>query len=440
MKRLYRLLLLFAVLGTIVSGCEQDIADADYPEQTVYLPLSRGGIYTVNDTTAPGNPFGRYLLDVENSQLLIPIGIYRSGIDCSGAVTVDLEANNDTVQALIDGGGFVQSGKTPEIMPVEAYSFPASVTIEPGKDYAVFNLAIELPFIQANLSKRYALAIRIAGSSKQVSEQYNTAVIDFDARFVGAAPRFSYKATKEDPKVIAFTNLTTYGLSYEWDFGNGQKSTAKSPEAQTYPGYGTYSVSLKSVGIDGKENLYMQNVIIWNVITDNYIKNPGDPFKRANVVTSGRTDVIADWDCTPNVLSTVSGGKNIGGWMGDANGVMDFYANASTAPNGLTNAKIYQSFELEAGHYQFGFVQYAITGVNNCYAVVYSGTGLPDIENIDADTNVLGKFNWDETASLGDEKQSIEFDLDSKQTVTTGFVVTNEVRARLKIKSVSLAK
>jgi hypothetical protein len=429
------------VLGLTVSCNDHDIVDANYPEPEVYLPLARSGIYVVNDTTKSDNPISRYIIDVENNKLLIPIGIYRSGVNNKGNVTVELGTDGDTIRKLIsEGDVFDPKFNDPEILSEENYFLPASVTIKDGNDYAMFNLEIDLPFIQNNLGKRYALAVAITASSNAVSEKYNTAIIDFNTRFVGAIPKFSCRATKEDPKSVVFTNLTTYALSYEWDFGNGQKSTESNPTPQTYPTVGTYQVSLTAKGIDGKQNKYTQNLVIWDVITNNYIKNPGDPFRRAGVITTGRTDVIADWSYTSNVLSTVSGGVDIGGWQGDGSGVMDFYANASTRPDGLQNAKIYQSFELEAGYYQFGFTQYSITGVSNCFAVVSLGTELPDIENINSDARVLGKFNWTETDNLGDDKQGVEFQLDSKQIITVGFVITNEVRGRLKIRSVSLAK
>lgn len=430
------------ILGILFSCEDRGIVDTNYPEQGVFMPMSRLGIYEVNDTTGSVNPFARYVIDSVNHKLLIPIGVYRSGVDCNGKVTVDLGVYNDTIQNLIDNKVFrMKTGdQTPAILPVGSYSLPSQVDVKDGADYALFNLEIDLPFIQANLGKRYALAIKITGSSKVISKTYNTAIIDFDSRFTGAMTKFSFKANKSDSKLIEFTNLTTYGLSYKWDFGNGNKSTEKNPPPQAYSDYGTYKVSLTSTGIDGKQNTYTQNVVIWNVITSSYIMNAGDPFKRAGVVTSGRTDVIANWSYTPNILSTVSGGKNIGGWQGDNGGVMDFFANSSTTPNGLVNAKIYQTFELEAGYYQFGFIQYSLTGVNNCFAVVSLGTGLPDIVNINSDTNVLGKFNWNEASNLGDQKQGVEFRLDSKQTITVGFVVSNTVNGRVKIKGVSLAK
>ncbi|MDR1369207.1 MAG: DUF5013 domain-containing protein [Dysgonamonadaceae bacterium] len=435
------LLLGMAFSGIMISCEERGIVDVNYPEQEVYMPISRMGIYEVNDTTEWENPLARYIMDPANSKFLIPLGIYRSGVNCKGNVTIGLGTYNDTIADLIDLEAFnlETNPMLPEILPEESYQIPSVVEIKDGNDYAIFNLEIDLPFIQANLGKRYALSIKINESSKRVSDNYNTVIVDFDTRFTGARPLFNFKATKEDAKIFTFTNLSTYGLSYEWNFGDDQKSTDANPDVHVYDDFGTYTVSLTSTGIDGKPNVYIRDVVVWDVITNDYIKNPGNPFRRAGVVSTGRVDMVEGWDYTSNVLTTVTGGRNIGGWQGDANGVMDFYANPTTAPNGLKNAKIYQTFELEAGHYQFGFVQYSLIGENDCFAVVASGTGLPDIENMNSDADVLGKFNWN-SDEIGDEKQEIEFTLNTKQTITVGFVITNQVRGRVKIREVSLAK
>ncbi len=54
---------------------------------------------------------------------------------------------------------------------------------------------------------------------------------------------FSATPNEADYLTISFTNLSTSATDYAWDFGDGNTSTAKNP-TNTYPGAGTYTISL----------------------------------------------------------------------------------------------------------------------------------------------------------------------------------------------------
>lgn len=55
---------------------------------------------------------------------------------------------------------------------------------------------------------------------------------------------FSY--TTSQPCYVHFTNNSSNATSYEWDFGDGNKSTEKSP-THKYAGKGVYEVTLKAI-------------------------------------------------------------------------------------------------------------------------------------------------------------------------------------------------
>ena len=111
---------------------------------------------------------------------------------------------------------------------------------------------------------------------------------------------------------------------------------------------------------------------------------------------------------------------------------MDFYSSSAD----LTNAKIYQSLQLPQGAYKIAFTPYKFTGTNTCYLVVYKGSELPDINNIENNPDVLGSYLWNE--DVGEIEQGVEFSLDSNQNVTIGFIVSNQAKSRLQISSVNL--
>ncbi|MCE4566625.1 PKD domain-containing protein [Maribellus sp. CM-23] len=49
---------------------------------------------------------------------------------------------------------------------------------------------------------------------------------------------------------VSFTNSTTYGVSYSWDFGDGETSTEENP-VHVYAETGEYTVSLTATGLEG---------------------------------------------------------------------------------------------------------------------------------------------------------------------------------------------
>ncbi|MGM0582492.1 MAG: PKD domain-containing protein [Bacteroidota bacterium] len=68
---------------------------------------------------------------------------------------------------------------------------------------------------------------------------------------------------------IQFSNLSTGGniTDYQWDFGNGETSTAENPQ-MTYNNPGTYDVSLTVSNSSGCENTATQNIQIFETIVD----------------------------------------------------------------------------------------------------------------------------------------------------------------------------
>lgn len=53
------------------------------------------------------------------------------------------------------------------------------------------------------------------------------------------------------PSVVNFVNTSPAGVSYSWNFGNGQTSSLQTPPAQTYPINGSYPVSLTMTTAQG---------------------------------------------------------------------------------------------------------------------------------------------------------------------------------------------
>ena len=69
-----------------------------------------------------------------------------------------------------------------------------------------------------------------------------------------------------DGKTVTFTNTSTDGDTYAWDFGDGQTSTSESP-SNTYAANGSYIVTLTATNASGS-NVYEAVIEIINITID----------------------------------------------------------------------------------------------------------------------------------------------------------------------------
>ena len=446
MKRLYKInfvqLLLLTFLVVFATSCEYDeIRDADYPAQKIYLPSAIDDIYLINDTNTAVGTY-RYELDLENNKVLIPIGVYRSGINNNGNITVDIAINNYKVNKLISSGDVVDAnGHNLELIPESAYTLPTSVSISGGQELAIMTLAIDLDYIAGQSNKRLAVAISITSNQVEVDEEKSLAVLELNTRFIVPVAKFSYAVDKNNDKKFTFTNLSTYSTSYSWDFGDGATSTSDSTVVHQFSDFSTYNVKLTVKGITGKPVSYNVPIRVWENITSTYIKNPGNPFLRSDN-RSQLVGNLADWTTTDN-LKTLTGGVLYGGFLREHkvndivhNGVMDFYGRGA-----LVNGKIYQTTTLPAGSYRMTFNMLDFTGKNDCYFAIAQGNVMPDATEMEG-AAILVKQHFD---SLLANEQELFFTLSSAETITLGFVINTEVPAanqynEVFIKSVGLYK
>ncbi len=432
--------LVVCIMALVVCSCEyQDIADADYPGQSIYLPVAYNGIYALNDTTPTGAKVFRYELDIPNNKFIVPLSVYRSGTNNDGTVHVDITVNNDTINTLIASGEMIDNeGRNFQLIPEDKYTIDPSVTIGNGEEWKGFQLKIDLQYISTQADKRLALAVVVASSEIPASPTLGTVIIVIDTRFLVPTPHFNYSISKSNDKTILFDNQSSYALTYLWNFGDGTTSTKKNPDPHAYADYTTYPISLTVTGITGIPETYETNIRIWENVSTLYLKNPGNPnpFTRSDTRTS-RTGNLADWITTDN-LKALSGGQLYGGFYNDATlgTVMDLYSR-----NPIINGKIYQTTRLPQGTYRITFDPVKFEGTNNCYFVLCYGATMPDIEQIAGNSNILIGFNWTEPIEL----QEFEVNIPAEQDVTIGFVVSTPAPAtgrinEIFIKSVGLYK
>ena len=229
----------------------QEIADAPYAEQRIYMPAavegnSNGGIYIINRVAVPGQVY-RYTADVAAKKLNIVLAVYRSGADTKGAIAVNVDVNTDTASKLLAAGRFPPGT---EVLNIGKYNIPSLVTIGDGKGYEPFTFSIDLEFLLANLTKKFATGIRVASEERKAG-QYGTTILLIDPAFLIPTASFTSSVSA---RTVSFSNTSLNGVTYTWDYGDGTPVSVERAVPHTYTAPGTYTVKLTTFGALGDLN------------------------------------------------------------------------------------------------------------------------------------------------------------------------------------------
>lgn len=251
------LLLLFVMVLTFIA-CEPEtpIRDADYPDQVIYLPAAVGGRFEINDIARrigdppfPGNPF-RYVVDMANREFIVPLGVYRAGIDNIGGFTVNIEVNTDIINDIIAAGDTIIT-----LLPSGQYTMVNSVNMPDGEELAKFDLVIDLDFLRNNYPTAvYALGVSISSPDRETNPDLSTAIVVIHTKIMKPTADFTYSPDGTDPNTIDFLNNSAMATSYSWDFGDGSEASDEEDPTHTYATSGTYAVILTAIGITGDED------------------------------------------------------------------------------------------------------------------------------------------------------------------------------------------
>ena len=259
-------ILLVALVAT--TSCEyKEIADADFPEGLIYLPIAvlEDNVYTIN--TLPTNPTAtepentyRFRLNMNDNEFIIPLSVYRSGLNNGASFTINITTDRDTIEALMISG---ELNSDVVILPEGKYTLAPSVQIKSGKDHVPFTLTVDLDYLIAGAAskKEYALAVNISSTAIESNPKLNTVVILISSEILLSSSNFTYEASKDNPKQITFTDASLYAMSYSWDFGDNETSTEMSP-VHIFENQGTYVVKLKTTGATGLVSEKTETIVI----------------------------------------------------------------------------------------------------------------------------------------------------------------------------------
>ena len=166
-------------------------------------------------------------------------------------------------------------------------------------------------------------------------------------------------------------------------------------------------------------------------ITSLYLKNYQRPFAGRDKNGDNKWGILVDWDYTPNILNQ-SNGK--GGWSDDWGNLSIHLESKDWGGDGITNGKVYQSFELPAGNYLLECDLEGGSNGMNGYLTASKGTVLPDIDVLKESS--LGYNQYGDSNMGGIHK--FEFTLPEASTVSVGWVVSFGSSTWMKVKYIKL--
>jgi PKD repeat protein len=108
----------------------------------------------------------------------------------------------------------------------------------------------------------YTVILTVQASNGQADAEVKTNYI-----VVNPTPASSFTASTNGctlPVGVTFNNTSTGGVSYSWNFGNSQTSTAQNPPAQNYSTAGTYNVTLITTNSFGCKDTLIQPIVVSN--------------------------------------------------------------------------------------------------------------------------------------------------------------------------------
>ncbi len=241
-------------------------------------------------------------------------------------------------------------------------------------------------------------------------------------------PQASFTAVQTGNSV-AFTNTSLFGVTYNWDFGDGTTSSATSP-SHTYANDGIFNVSVKASNSAGDNtsgtkfyvvntaNLTLTDAVLqglpWRVQADNNSVFVGPGFGKNDYFAVPKTDLIAggSWACMTNDEFKFSTGGVFGyDTKGDVrnDGYMDGFANGCITDAQLaTVVNDGKRFKTEAAH---SYVLDPAAGANRATITVTNGGANNAVAFLGFYKPYNGGENSDKTKAANGGKTSSKYEV-----------------------------
>lgn len=191
---------LFVLMSSFAAlqSCRKADADIAYGSSKIYMPqaiLKSGGVD--NNFPVPSGVDSstlNYVVDKANDKVNVLLGASLSG-PASGAYSVDISVNNDTVQQLIANGTF--NPATYMVMPASVYTLPTKLDVAAGKRSASFSLSMSIEQLKLPIyaGKFLVAAVKISNPSQyELNNALSTTVVILDVNKLVIGPSVNVTA------------------------------------------------------------------------------------------------------------------------------------------------------------------------------------------------------------------------------------------------------
>jgi len=219
------LFLLSLITVATLYSCKKDDSKIPYGISMIYMPqaiINSGGV----DNTYPV-PMGsdsstyNYYLDEKSSRLNVILGAMLSG-PATGAYSVDIQVNNDTIQQLFDTK--VLDTALYQLMPAAMYTIPAKLDVLQGERSGTFDLGIDIGQLKSDTyaGKYLVLAVKLANPTQytlNTSISTTIVVVDVNSLVIGPAVDVTtqYILNPGNPFIASAMNGSRWGSLKDWN-------------------------------------------------------------------------------------------------------------------------------------------------------------------------------------------------------------------------------
>jgi len=259
----------FVLLTGVYLSCKKDDSKLDYGYSKIYMPqaiFKSGGVnnnYPVPSGTDSSTY--NYEVDTKANRLNVILGASLSGPG-TGAFSVDVKADNDTIQKLFTTK--VLDTALYKLMPAAMYTLPTNLTVDANVKSATFFLSIDIGQLKLDqyAGKYLVLAVKLANPSKyelNASLSSTIVIIDVNALVIGPSVNVTskYIANAGSPFVASGMNGSRWGTLKSWSVNAAVLS---------HGGYGGYSYDGDGATMDlesGWGSPAILNGKIWQTVT-----------------------------------------------------------------------------------------------------------------------------------------------------------------------------
>jgi hypothetical protein len=136
---------------------------------------------------------------LSTNEVVLPVSVTLGGV-AGGAFTVNVSANPDTAQALIDDGTVAGSVLLKE---GDDYTFPSTLTFPANTNTARFNLVVKTDALKRNEQNKPVLALSLSSPTKHLLDGARSTVV-----------------MTMDPSKLIETDITNTNISYKAQYEN----------------------------------------------------------------------------------------------------------------------------------------------------------------------------------------------------------------------------